>query len=71
MTTVDESRGISGNARSNIFGDLKYIKLLESGGSKNYKDLLKPFNLNPSRPDFWSKGLKVIESFINQIEDIK
>ncbi len=51
--------------------DLKYIKLLESGGSKNYKDLLKPFNLNPSRPDFWSKGLKVIESFINQIEDIK
>ena len=27
----------------------KYIKLLKAGGSKNYKELLKPFNLNISK----------------------
>jgi len=33
--------------------------------------LLKPFNLNPSNSDFWHKGISVIESFINQLEEIK
>ena len=49
----------------------KYITLLEAGGSKRYRDLLKPFNLNPSNSDFWHKGISVIESFINQLEEIK
>ena len=49
----------------------KYIALLEAGGSKRYRDLLKPFNLNPSNSDFWYKGISVIESFINQLEEIK
>jgi len=50
--------------------NIKYISLLESGGSLKYKDLLKPFNLDPSNAFFWHKGISVIESFINQIEDI-
>ena len=49
----------------------KYITLLEAGGSKRYRDLLKPFNLDPSNSGFWHKGISVIESFINQLEEIK
>ena len=48
--------------------DKKYISLLESGGSKDYKNLLKPFHLNPSNADFWKKGIKVIENFIDDLE---
>ena len=47
--------------------DQKYIVLLESGGSKHYRQLLKPFNLNPSNPNFWKKGILVIENFINEL----
>ena len=49
--------------------DTKYIALLESGGSKDYKYLLKPFGLNPSNSNFWKKGIKVIENFINELEE--
>ena len=50
--------------------DKKYITLLEAGGSLKYRELLKPFGLDPSKPDFWYKGLSVIESFIDQIEEL-
>ena len=50
--------------------DKKYIKLLEAGGSLKYRELLNPFGLDPSQPDFWFKGLSVIELFIDQIEDL-
>lgn len=50
--------------------DKKYIALLESGGSKRYKELLKPFNLDPSKADFWKKGILVIENLINQLEKL-
>ena len=50
--------------------DKKYITLLESGGSLRYRDLLKPFNLDPSRPDFWKKGILVIENLINDLEKL-
>ena len=48
----------------------KYITLLESGGSLRYRELLKPFNLNPSRRNFWTKGISLIESFIDQLEEL-
>jgi oligoendopeptidase F len=48
-----------------------YIQLLEAGGSMRYRDLLKPFNLNPSNSDFWYRGISVIESFIDQLDEIK
>lgn len=50
--------------------DKKYITLLESGGSLKYRELLKPFNLNPSNANFWKKGISVIENFIDQLEEI-
>ena len=49
----------------------KYIKLLESGGSLQYRELLKPFNLNPSKSNFWIKGISIIENFIDELEDIR
>tara|TARA_Y100000741_G_scaffold112207_2_gene84196 strand:+ start:453 stop:2252 length:1800 start_codon:yes stop_codon:yes gene_type:complete len=50
--------------------DKKYITLLESGGSQHYRDLLKPFNLDPSKPNFWKKGILLIEKFIDNIEEL-
>ena len=51
--------------------DEKYINLLEAGGSMKYKELLQPFNLDPSKSDFWYKGISIIESFINQLDEIE
>ena len=48
--------------------DKKYITLLESGGSLRYKELLKPFNLDPSDSNFWKKGILVIENLIDELE---
>ena len=50
--------------------DKKYITLLESGGSQRYRELLKPFNLDPSKSDFWKKGLSVIENLIDDLEKL-
>lgn len=47
----------------------KYIKMLESGGTKHHKELLKPFNLDISDPSFWQAGLDVIINYINQLEE--
>jgi len=46
----------------------KYISLLEAGSSKNYIELLKPFNLNPKDPRFWQEGLDVLNNMIDQLE---
>ena len=50
--------------------DSKYITLLEAGGSLHYKELLSPFKLNPSKTNFWSKGLNLIDDLIDQLEDL-
>ncbi len=46
----------------------KYIEMLKAGGTLRHKDLLAPFGLDASRPDFWSRGLKVLEGFIDELE---
>jgi oligoendopeptidase F len=46
----------------------KYFDLLKAGGSKHHSELLKPFGLDAADPAFWSKGLKVIESMIDELE---
>jgi len=46
----------------------KYIEMLKSGGTKRHKELLKPFGLDASKPDFWQKGLNIIDNFITQLE---
>ena len=57
--------------KSNEVGfEKKYIKLLEAGGSKNYKDLLKPFNLDINKKLFWKKSIGVLENLIDELEDL-
>ncbi len=45
------------------------MDLLSAGGSLKYNEVLKPFKLDPSKSNFWHKGLKVVSSFIDQLED--
>ena len=42
--------------------------MLRAGGTRRHKELLAPFGLDASDPDFWSKGLAVIETFIDELE---
>jgi oligoendopeptidase F len=46
----------------------KYFDLLKAGGSKHHSELLAPFGLNAADPAFWSKGLKVVEGMIDELE---
>ena len=46
----------------------KYFDLLKAGGSKHHSELLKPFGLDAADPSFWSKGLKVVEGMIDELE---
>lgn len=46
----------------------KYINMLSAGGSKDYKELLKVFNLNPKNKDFWQNGMNLIISLIDELE---
>ncbi|MEH6630267.1 MAG: M3 family oligoendopeptidase [Halopseudomonas aestusnigri] len=46
----------------------KYLEMLSAGGSKRHKELLAPFGLDASDPDFWKQGLKVVSGFIDQLE---
>lgn len=55
----------------NIQFEDKYFDLLSSGGSKHHTELLKPFGLNASDPTFWSKGLNLISSMIDELEELE
>jgi oligoendopeptidase F len=46
----------------------KYLDMLSAGGTLGHKDLLAPFDLDASDPDFWKLGLSVIEGFIDELE---
>ncbi|PWL17361.1 oligoendopeptidase F [Falsochrobactrum shanghaiense] len=46
----------------------KYFDMLKAGGTRHHKELLAPFGLDASDPDFWSKGLSVIEGIIDELE---
>ena len=46
----------------------KYFDLLSAGGSKHHSELLAPFGLDATRPEFWSKGLSVIVGLIDELE---
>ncbi|PIR32044.1 MAG: oligoendopeptidase F [Alphaproteobacteria bacterium CG11_big_fil_rev_8_21_14_0_20_44_7] len=46
----------------------KYIEMLKAGGSLRHKELLKPFGLDATKPDFWQRGLDVIDNFISELE---
>ena len=42
--------------------------MLSAGGSKHHKELLEPFGLDASDPEFWSKGLSMISGMIDELE---
>jgi oligoendopeptidase F len=46
----------------------KYFEMLKAGGSKHHSEMLAPFGLDARDPAFWSKGLAVIESMIDELE---
>ena len=46
----------------------KYLDMLRAGGTLRHKELLAPFGLDASDPDFWKRGLKVISSLIDELE---
>lgn len=48
----------------------KYFDLLSAGGSKHHSELLAPFGLNASKPEFWHKGLAMISSMIDELEEM-
>ena len=48
----------------------KYLELLKAGGTKYHAELLAPFGLDANDPAFWQNGLKMIERFIDEIEEL-
>lgn len=49
----------------------KYFELLKAGGTRHHSELLAPFGLDATDPDFWSKGLTVIEELIDELEALE
>ncbi|WP_408887822.1 M3 family oligoendopeptidase [Roseococcus pinisoli] len=45
----------------------KYLDMLKAGGTLRHQELLAPFGLDASDPDFWKKGLDVISGFIDEL----
>ncbi|WP_183265090.1 M3 family oligoendopeptidase [Acidocella aromatica] len=45
----------------------KYQEMLAAGGTKRHKELLAPFGLDASDPQFWNKGLDIIAGFIDEL----
>lgn len=46
----------------------RYHELLAAGGTLRHQELLAPFGLNAADPDFWSKGLSIVEALIDRLE---
>ncbi len=47
----------------------KYFDMLKAGGTLRHKELLAPFGLDASKPEFWNRGLGVISGFIDELEE--
>lgn len=46
----------------------KYIAMLSAGGTLRHKELLAPFGLDASKPEFWQQGLNIISDMIDELE---
>lgn len=49
----------------------RYFDMLSAGGTKHHSELLAPFGLDAKDPQFWSKGLEVIEGLIAELERLE
>jgi oligoendopeptidase F len=48
----------------------KYFDMLKAGGTKHHSELLEPFGLDATDPQFWQKGLSVISALIDELETL-
>ena len=48
----------------------KYFAMLRAGGSLRHKELLAPFGLDATDPDFWGRGLDIISALIDELEAV-
>jgi oligoendopeptidase F len=48
----------------------KYMEMLRAGGTLRHKELLAPFGLDASDPQFWKRGLNVVSGFIDELEQL-
>ena len=48
----------------------RYLEMLKAGGTLRHQELLAPFGLDASKPEFWAKGLRVVEGFIDELEQM-
>ncbi|MDX2104209.1 MAG: M3 family oligoendopeptidase [Alphaproteobacteria bacterium] len=48
----------------------RYLALLAAGGSQRHATLLAPFGLDARDPAFWSRGLGMIATLIDQLEGL-
>ncbi len=46
----------------------KYLDMLGAGGTRRHKELLAPFGLDASDPEFWKRGLGVVAGFVDELE---
>jgi oligoendopeptidase F len=51
--------------------EARYLAMLSAGGTKHHTELLAPFGLDASKPDFWSLGLDVIDGMITELERLE
>ena len=48
----------------------KYLKLLSQTAIGDYKEIFKPFGLNPEAKEFWQGGLNLIAYYLDMLEDL-
>ncbi len=48
----------------------KYLKLLSQTAIGDYKEIFKPFGLNPEKREFWQGGLNLIKYYLVQLEEL-
>lgn len=58
-----------GTIPENEFKD-KFFDMLEAGGTYEVADLKRDFKLDVEDPEFWNKGLTMIEGMIDQLEEL-
>ncbi|MDH3236745.1 MAG: M3 family oligoendopeptidase [Alphaproteobacteria bacterium] len=46
----------------------RYLEMLRAGGTLRHKELLAPFGLDASDPEFWGRGLAIVAGLIDELE---
>ena len=47
-----------------------YIGLLETGITRNFYEMFEPFGLDPETPEFWQKGLSLVDKYLTELEKL-